>query len=70
MSTEADGRVVELLPQAIFRVELDSRAQVLAHLAAATKLNAMRIRMGDRVHVAISPHDHGRGRITKVLRKI
>jgi translation initiation factor IF-1 len=60
--------VVELLPNAVYRVELESRERVLAHAAGARVKDFVRIRPGDRVSVELSPHDPGRGRITKVLK--
>ena len=65
---KTEGKVVELLPSGLVRVDIDGRAQVLAHPAGASVMNAMRLRAGDRVEVVLSPHDQGRGRITKVLR--
>lgn len=62
-----EGRVVELLPQATYRVETESRRQVLAHAAAASRRNYVRLRPGDRVRVEISSRDPRRGRITEVL---
>ena len=61
--------VLELLPNATCRVELESRQQVLAHATGAAVKNFVRIRPGDRVCVEVSPHDPGRGRIVKVLRE-
>jgi translation initiation factor IF-1 len=63
------GTVLEILPSAVYRVELDSRKQVLAHAAGARERNFVRLRPGDRVEVEISPHDPGRGRILKVFRE-
>jgi len=59
--------VIELLPQAAFRVELEDRRQVVAHAAAATRANFVRVRPGDRVWVELSPTDPTRGRITRLL---
>ena len=64
-----EGTIVELLPSGLMRVELDAKTRVLAHPASARSLNAMRFRPGDRVAVALSAHDPGRGRITRMLRK-
>jgi translation initiation factor IF-1 len=61
--------VLELLPNASYRLELANREQVLAHFASAARLNFVRVRPGDRVEVEISPHDRTRGRIVKLLRK-
>lgn len=60
--------VVELMPNAVVRVKLANQAVVLAHAAAATKTNFMRVRPGDRVEVELSPRDPGRGRITRLLK--
>ncbi|MGB9605151.1 MAG: TOBE domain-containing protein [Bryobacteraceae bacterium] len=61
------ARVVELLPRATYRVETEHRRLVLAHAAAATRRNFVRLRPGDRVRVELSPHDPTRGRITELL---
>mgnify|MGYP001121927786 CR=1 FL=1 len=61
------ARVVELLPRATYRVETEHRQLVLAHAAAATQRNFVRLRPGDRVRVELSPHDPTRGRITELL---
>ena len=66
---ELVATVLELLPNATCRVELESREQVLAHAAGAAVKNFVRVRPGDRVCVELSPHYPGRGRITKVLRE-
>ena len=62
-----EGIVIELLPQAAYVVELESRARITAHAAAATKANFSRLRPKDRVLVELSPHDPTRGRIMKFL---
>ncbi len=59
--------VVELLPNGVVRVKLQNQDLVLAHPAAATKTNFVRVRPGDRVQVELSPHDPGRGRIVRLL---
>jgi translation initiation factor IF-1 len=64
---EVEAEVLELLPRATFQVKLANEDRVLAHLAGATKTNFVRLRPGDRVLVAISPHDRTRGRIVKLL---
>ncbi len=63
------GTVLEILPSAVYRVELETRAQVLAHAAGARTKNFVRLRPGDRVEVMISAHDRTRGRIVKVFRE-
>ena len=59
--------VLDLLPNATFRLRLGDRRQVLAHAVGAGQRNFVRVRTGDRVRVQLSPHDPSRGRITKVL---
>lgn len=61
--------VLELLPNATYRVELETREQVLAHQAGAQEKNFVRVRPGDRVSVELSPHDPSRGRIVRVFRE-
>jgi translation initiation factor IF-1 len=66
---EVEATVVELLPNAGVRVRLENDRRVLAHAAGATVKNFVRLRPGDRVRVAISPHDPTRGRIVELLTK-
>jgi translation initiation factor IF-1 len=61
---EVQGRVVEALPNAMFRVQLDNGHEVLAHLAGKMRKNYIRVLLGDRVTVELSPYDLTRGRIT------
>jgi translation initiation factor IF-1 len=61
------GRVIEPLPNALYRVELDNGHKVLAHPAGKARLQAVRILPGDRVQVELSATDPGRGRILKKL---
>jgi translation initiation factor IF-1 len=61
---EVEGTVVEALPDAKFRVELDGGRLVLAYLSGKVKLNFVRIVPGDRVRVELSPYDLSQGRIT------
>jgi translation initiation factor IF-1 len=65
---EVEGKVLEPLPNAMFRVELDSGHTVLAHISGKLRLNFIRILPGDRVRVELSPYDLSRGRITYRLR--
>lgn len=62
---EVTGIVRDLLPNALFRVELDSRHQVLAHASGEVGRNFLRLLAGDRVLVELSPFDPGRGRIVR-----
>jgi translation initiation factor IF-1 len=59
------GRVVEPMPNALYRVELDTGHRIVAHVAPAARLRFLRVIPGDRVRVEVSPLDPGRGRITK-----
>jgi translation initiation factor IF-1 len=63
------GTVLEILPSAVYRVELESREQVLAHAAGVRERNFVRLRPGDRVKVEVSPYDRTRGRILEVFRE-
>lgn len=61
---EVEGTVVEPLPNAMFRVELDNGHKVLAHVSGKMRMNFIRILPGDKVTVELSPYDLDRGRIT------
>jgi translation initiation factor IF-1 len=61
---EVTGVVLESLPNAMFRVELDNKHQVLAHVSGKMRKNFIRILTGDRVLIELSPYDLMRGRIT------
>ncbi|MFW6268609.1 MAG: translation initiation factor IF-1 [Bacillota bacterium] len=61
---EVQGTVVESLPNAMFRVELDNGHKVLAHVSGKMRMNYIRILPGDKVTVELSPYDLDRGRIT------
>ena len=60
---ELEATVVESLPNAVFRVELENKHQVLAHISGKMSKNFIRILPGDRVLVEVSPYDLTRGRI-------
>jgi translation initiation factor IF-1 len=60
---EFEGEVVEALPNAMFRVQLDNGHEVLAHVAGKMRRYRIRILPGDRVRVEVSPYDLNRGRI-------
>jgi len=60
---EFEGVVVEPLPNAMFRVELQNGHKVLAHVSGKIRMNFIRILAGDRVTVELSPYDLNRGRI-------
>lgn len=61
---EVTGVVVETLPNAMFRVELNNKHQVLAHISGRMRKYFIRILPGDRVQLELSPYDLSRGRIT------
>ncbi len=63
-SIEVDGVVVEPLPNAMFRVELEGGHKVLAHISGKMRMHFIRILPGDNVKVELSPYDLTRGRIT------
>ncbi len=60
---EARGTVVEALPNAMFRVKLDTGHEVLAHVSGKMRMYYIRILLGDEVLVELSPYDLTRGRI-------
>lgn len=60
---EVEGTVIEALPNAMFRVELDNGHKVLAHVSGKIRMNFIRILPGDRVKVELSLYDLTRGRI-------
>jgi translation initiation factor IF-1 len=61
---ELDGVVTEALPNALFRVKLETGQMVLAHVSGKIRKNFIRILPGDKVKVELSPYDLTRGRIT------
>jgi translation initiation factor IF-1 len=61
---EMEGTVVEPLPNAMFRVELENGHKVLAHISGKMRMHYIRILPGDKVTVELSPYDLSRGRIT------
>jgi translation initiation factor IF-1 len=61
---EVEGTVLEPLPNAMFRVELQNGYTVLAHISGKMRMNFIRILPGDKVTVELSPYDLTRGRIT------
>ena len=61
---EQEGVVIEALPSALFLVELDSKARIVAHSSSEPTRNFVRILVGDRVTVILSPRNRTRGRIT------
>lgn len=61
---EVQGKVVETLPNAMFRVELENGHVVLAHISGKMRMHFIKILPGDSVTVELSPYDLSRGRIT------
>lgn len=61
---EVEGTVIEPLPNAMFRVELENGHKVLAHVSGKIRMHFIRILPGDKVTVELSPYDLTRGRIT------
>ena len=60
---EVEGTVVEPLPNAMFKVELENGHTVLAHVSGKIRMNFIRILPGDKVTIELSPYDLTRGRI-------
>ena len=61
---EVEGTVLETLPNAMFKVELENGHVVLAHVSGKIRMHFIRILPGDKVTVELSPYDLTRGRIT------
>ncbi len=61
---EIEGTVVDALPNAMFKVELQNGHQILAHISGKLRMNFIRILPGDKVTVEMSPYDLTKGRIT------
>lgn len=61
---EADGKIVEKLPNAEFIVELENGHRIVAHISGKLRMNYIRIIPGDKVKIEMSPYDLTKGRIT------
>ena len=61
---EVEGTILDPLPNAMFRVELENGHKVLAHISGKMRMHFIRILSGDKVKVQLSPYDLTRGRIT------
>ena len=59
-----NGRVIEALPSATFKVKIDDGSEVLAHLSGRMRINHIRVLVGDKVVLEMSPYDDKKGRIT------
>jgi len=63
-SIEVQGTIIETLPNAMFRVELENGYRVLAHISGKMRMHYIKILPGDKVTLKLSPYDLTRGRIT------
>lgn len=61
---EVEGTVLEPLPNAMFKVELENGHKVLAHISGKMRMHYIKILPGDKVRIELSPYDLSRGRIT------
>lgn len=61
---EFDGTVLELLPNAMFRVKLENDHEIIAHTSGRMRKNRIRVLAGDKVTVEMTPYDLTKGRIT------
>jgi len=61
---EVEGIILETLPNAMFKVELENGHEILAHVSGKIRMNYIRILQGDKVTVEMSPYDLTKGRIT------
>ena len=61
---ELEGTIIESMPNAMFRVELENGHEILAHISGKIRKNFIRILPGDKVKVEMTPYDLSRGRIT------
>ncbi len=66
---EAEGVITEALPNAMFRVQLESGHNILGHISGKMRMYYIRILLGDRVTVELSPYDLTKGRITFRFRR-
>jgi len=66
---ELEGKVIECLPNALFRVQIDSGQEILGHLSGKMRVNMIKVLLGDRVIVAVTPYDLKKGRITRRLKQ-
>lgn len=61
---EIEGKVIETLPNAMFKVKLENGVEVLAHVSGKIRMHYIKILPGDRVRMEMSPYDLTKGRIT------
>jgi translation initiation factor IF-1 len=62
-----EGQVIEALPNATFKINMDNGDEVLAHLSGRLRMNYIRVLVGDRVIIEFSPYDEKKGRIVRRL---
>jgi len=65
---ELEGKVIENLPNAVFRVQLDSGQIVLGHLSGRMRVNLIRVLPGDKVIIEMTPYDLTKGRLIRRFR--
>lgn len=65
---EFEGTILESLPNAMFRVKLENKHEILAHISGKIRKNFIRILPGDKVKVEMTPYDLSKGRITYRLK--
>ncbi len=65
---ELEGKVIEQLPNAVFRVQLEAGQVILGHLSGKMRLNNIKVMLGDKVIVEMTPYDLSKGRIIRRLR--
>ena len=59
-----EGKVIEVLPNTMFKVEIENGSVILAHISGKMRMNFIKILVGDKVAVELSPYDLNKGRIT------
>ena len=64
VAIEQDGKVIETLPNAMFKVELENGHVIIAHISGKMRMNYIKILPGDKVKVEMSPYDLSKGRIS------
>ena len=65
---EFDGKVVEVLPNSMFRIELENGHVVLCHISGKMRKNHIKVLLGDKVKVEMTPYDLTKGRISSRLK--
>jgi translation initiation factor IF-1 len=60
-----DGRITECLPNATFKIQIENQHTILGHINGKMRQHQIKVLMGDRVEVEMSPYDLSRGRITR-----